>query len=165
MNHRLLRLRVNGAERTVASPPHATLLDVLRDTLGLTGTKRGCDMGSCGGCAVLVDGRPLLSCLTLAATVEGRDVQTIESVGTPNHLHPVQKALVEAGGMQCGFCTPGVVMATLGLLARHPDPTEEQVREALSGNLCRCTGYAKIVAAVRSAAQAMRTEAVGGAPP
>ncbi len=122
-------------------------------------------MGTCGCCTVLVNGEARLSCLTLAATMEGADIKTIEAVGVPSHLHPVQQSLMEGGGLQCGFCTPGVVMATLGLLARNPDPTEEEIREALSGNLCRCTGYVKVVAAVRTAAQAMNAAATASPQP
>lgn len=155
---RLLRLRVNGVERDVAISPQAILLDVLRENLRLTGTKRGCDMGTCGCCTVNVDGGARLSCLTLAAQVEGREINTIESMGTPTNLHPIQKAFVNVGGSQCGFCTPGFIMTTNALLVRNPRPNEAQIREAISGNLCRCTGYVKIIEAVKVAAKDLATE-------
>ncbi len=151
-----LRLVVNGTQRHVLARPAATLLEVLRDDLALTGTKLGCGTGTCGCCAVLVDGVARLSCLTLAATVEGARVRTIEGVAGPAGLHPLQEALVAAGATQCGFCTPGIVMTALALLEEHRDPSEDTVREALSGNLCRCTGYVKIVEAVRNAAATLR---------
>jgi aerobic-type carbon monoxide dehydrogenase small subunit (CoxS/CutS family) len=150
---RILKLHVNGVAREVAVPPQAILLDVLRNDLRLTGTKRGCDMGTCGCCTVNIDGEARLSCLTLAAQAEGRKVTTIESLGTPTNLHPIQKAYSDTGGSQCGFCTPGFIMATNALLVKTPRPSEAQVREALSGNLCRCTGYVKILEAVQVAAR------------
>lgn len=150
---RLLRLRVNGHERTVAAEPNAILLDVLRETLHLTGTKRGCDMGTCGCCTVIVDGQNRLSCLTLAAQAAGRDVTTIEGLGTPSALHPLQRAFTDVGGSQCGFCTPGFIMTAKALLDRNPHATEGEIKEAISGNLCRCTGYIKIVDAIREAAR------------
>ena len=158
MNKKLMTFRVNGAEHTVAVEPNALLLDVLRETMGLTGTKRGCDMGTCGCCTVEIDGEARLSCLTLAQTAQGRDITTIEGLGTPEGLHPIQRAFHELGGSQCGFCTPGFVMATHALLEQAPDPSEEEVREAISGNMCRCTGYVKILEAIQHAAREMREE-------
>ena len=156
---RLLTLRVNGAERVLAAHPHDLLLDVLREGLDLTGTKRGCDMGTCGCCTVLVDGEARLACLTLAFDVVGREVTTVEGV-TPGdgQMHPVQKAFCDMGGSQCGFCTPGFVMTTTALLRAAPDPTDHEIREAISGNMCRCTGYVKILDAVKEAARDMRGE-------
>ena len=152
----VLRLRVNGEERAALIRPYATLLDVLRDDLHLTGTKRGCDLGTCGCCTVQVDGVPTLSCLTLAAQVADRNVTTIEGLANEEGLHPVQEAFASCGGSQCGFCTPGFIMTVSAFLAQCPNPTEEQLREAVSGNLCRCTGYVKIFDAVRAAAKALR---------
>jgi 4-hydroxybenzoyl-CoA reductase subunit gamma len=152
MAERLLKLNVNGREQRVAAADSTPLLDALRDGLHLTGTKQGCDGGECGACTVLVDGEPMLACITLAASVEGRAVETIESLASGGRLSALQRAFHEKLGTQCGFCTPGMVMAAEALLRRVPDPTETQIREALSGNLCRCTGYVKIVEAVQAAA-------------
>lgn len=158
---RLMTFRVNGATRTVAARPNDVLLDVLREEMDLTGTKRGCDMGTCGCCTVMIDGVARLSCLTLAQTVEGADITTVEGV-TPGNggLHPIQRAFCEEGGSQCGFCTPGFIMTTTALLREVPDPTDGELREALSGNLCRCTGYVKILEAVKRASKEMRQEAL-----
>ena len=147
------RFSINGHPVEVACPPERILLDLLRDDLGLTGTKRGCDLGTCGCCTVLVDGRPTLSCLTLAAMAEGRAVTTIEGVAPPGRLHPVQKAFVEHGATQCGFCTPGFVLTAVALLQERPHPTREEIARAVSGNLCRCTGYVKILEAIQAAAE------------
>lgn len=144
---------VNFLSRHLLVHPHEWLIDTLRERLFLTGTKRGCDLGSCGSCTVLLDGRPVLSCITPTVRCAGRQVQTIESVAQDGELHPVQKHLVERGAIQCGYCTPGIVMTSIAFLQRNPNPSEPQIREALSGNLCRCTGYAKIVEAVQLAAQ------------
>jgi carbon-monoxide dehydrogenase small subunit len=152
----LVRLRVNGTEHQVAVRPSDTVLDVLRDELGLTGSHRGCDMGTCGCCTVLVDGRPWLGCLTLAAEVEGRELTTVEGLHGPERLHAVQEAFMTAGGSQCGFCTPGFILTSVALLRREPDPSEQDIRAAISGNMCRCTGYVKIVEAVRLAAGQLR---------
>ncbi|MDR7464448.1 MAG: (2Fe-2S)-binding protein [Armatimonadota bacterium] len=152
-------LRVNGTPYVVHTPVNHTLLDLLRDGLGLTGTKESCREGVCGACTVLLDGRPVTACLVLAASADGRSVVTIEGIAGDGGLHPVQEALVECGGVQCGYCTPGVVLSAVALLAEVPDPTEEQIRRALSGNLCRCTGYAKIVQAVQVAARRLATRA------
>ncbi|HEX2022503.1 MAG TPA: (2Fe-2S)-binding protein [Candidatus Thermoplasmatota archaeon] len=161
MTTKLLRLNVNGVEHAVAAPPQAILLDVLRETLGLTGSKRGCDMGTCGCCTVQVDGVARLSCLTLAATVEGARITTIEGLAPEGGaLHPLQKSFAECGGSQCGFCTPGFIMTCQAFLRDVPDPTDAEIREAISGNMCRCTGYVKIIEAVKTAAGEMRAERV-----
>jgi aerobic-type carbon monoxide dehydrogenase small subunit (CoxS/CutS family) len=151
---RAVRFRINGVpvERTV--PDERILLDLLREELRLTGTKRGCDLGTCGCCTVLIDGRPTLSCLTLARSAEGREVTTIEGVTPAQGLHPVQRAFVEHGATQCGFCTPGFVLSSVALLREDPHPSREEVMRALSGNLCRCTGYTKIIEAVLAASGA-----------
>ena len=156
MSKRLLTLTVNEREEQHAVADNALLVDVLRDTLGLTGTKQGCDGGECGACTVLVDGQPQLACITLAASVEGRRVETIEHLSSSGRMSRLQRAFHEKLGTQCGFCTPGMVMAAEALLRRHPDPTEAQIRDALAGNLCRCTGYAKIVESVQAAAEAVQ---------
>jgi carbon-monoxide dehydrogenase small subunit len=150
-------LIVNGVSRELLVHPHEKLLDTLRERLGLTGSKKGCDMGSCGSCTVIVDDIPVLGCLTPTVRCHGKSILTIEGVAERGTLHPVQKHLVEKGAIQCGFCTPGIVMTTIAFLKREADPSEHDIREALSGNLCRCTGYAKIVAAVKAAAEEMRT--------
>jgi carbon-monoxide dehydrogenase small subunit len=151
---KVIRLRVNGRERAVATAPHRTLLQLLREDLGLTGTKEGCSIGECGSCTVLLDGRPVNACLVLAVTAAGHAVETIEGLGDARHPHPVQRAFVEAGAVQCGFCTPGMVLTAKAFLDEHPRPTETEVRRAISGNLCRCTGYEKIVQAILDAAAA-----------
>jgi carbon-monoxide dehydrogenase small subunit len=154
MEKRVLTLKVNGAAREAAALPSAILLDVLREDLNLTGSKRGCDMGTCGCCTVQVDGKPRLSCLTLAFQVEGREITTIEGLAAADGtLHPLQKAFAECGGSQCGFCTPGFVMNGAAWLKGHPEFSEEELREAVSGNLCRCTGYLPIFDAFRKAAE------------
>jgi len=151
MGERLLHLKVNGRKRTVAAADNALLIDVLRDTLSLTGTKQGCDGGECGACTVLVDDQPTLSCLTLAATVAGKRVDTVESLGKGGALSAVQRGFHEKLGSQCGYCTPGFIMASAGLLRRNPAPTEPEIRAALGSNICRCTGYVKIIEAVQHA--------------
>ena len=153
-----LTLRVNGEERTVAFPTHHTLLEVLREECGLTGTKHGCELGECGTCAVLVDGRPVLSCLVLAAEAAGREVETVEGLQCGNDLHPLQAALADLGAAQCGYCTPGILVTAKALLAERPHAGAAEIREALAGNLCRCTGYHKIVEAVEWAAARLRGE-------
>jgi len=150
---RILQLTLNGRVRTDAVPDNVLLLDYLREIVGLTGTKTGCDGGECGACTVLVDDTPRLSCLTLAATVEGRRVDTIESLGKDGHLSAVQRGFHEKLGSQCGYCTPGYIMASAGLLRRNARPTENEIREALGSNICRCTGYVKIIEAVQHAAE------------
>ncbi len=174
-------LTVNGEQRTVVFPTHHTLLEVLREECGLTGTKHGCELGECGACAVLVDGRPVLSCLALAAGLEGRAIETVEGLADGNTLHPLQTAFADLGAAQCGYCTPGILMTAKALLesknrvspegGQRSDLTEEEIREALSGNLCRCTGYEKILQAVAWAASVLRgdeqqpsEEAFHGAP-
>ncbi|MCC7287526.1 MAG: 2Fe-2S iron-sulfur cluster binding domain-containing protein [Burkholderiaceae bacterium] len=150
---RLLNLLVNGRKHAAAARDSATLLEVLRETLQLTGTKQGCDGGECGACTVLVDGEPRLACITLAASVEGHAVESIEALAAQGRLAALQRAFHEKLGAQCGFCTPGMVMAAEALLRREPQPSEEQIRAALAGNLCRCTGYVKIIESVQAAAQ------------
>jgi len=150
-----LRLTVNDEPREVLVAPHKTLLEVLREDLALTGTKHGCELGECGTCTVLVDGAPVLSCLALPAELEGRAIATIEGMADGARLHPLQQAFAELGAAQCGYCTPGVLLTAQALLAEHPAPTRDEVREALAGNLCRCTGYTKILEAVELAALRM----------
>ena len=149
---RLLELTLNDRKRVDAVPDNLLLLDYLREVVGLTGTKTGCDGGECGACTVLIDNRPVLSCLTLAASVEGRHVETIESLGTDGQLSAVQRGFHEKLGSQCGYCTPGFIMASAGLLRRNPDPSDDEILEALGSNICRYTGYVKIIEAVKFAA-------------
>jgi 4-hydroxybenzoyl-CoA reductase subunit gamma len=152
MSKRIVSLIVNGRSREDAVADHMLLLDYLRQCVGLTGTKEGCDGGECGACTVLIDGEPRLACITLAASCEGRHVETIEGLAVDGRMNRLQQAFHEKLGTQCGFCTPGMIMAAEGLLRRHPTPTEAEIREALSGNLCRCTGYVKIIESVQAAA-------------
>jgi len=152
MEKRMIQLTVNGEGYEVVAAPNRTLLEVLREDLALTGTKEGCGEGACGTCTVLLDGKPVRSCLTLAVEVEGREVTTIEGLASMGELHPVQRAFVEYGAIQCGFCSPGMILTTKALLDENPSPTEEEARQAISGNVCRCTGYAKIVEAMLKAA-------------
>src|SRR6059036_185719 len=149
---RILELVLNGRRRVDAVPDNLLLLDYLREVVGLTGTKTGCDGGECGACTVLVDDKPRLSCLTLAAVVAGRRVDTVESLAQDGRLSAVQRGFHEKLGAQCGYCTPGFLMASAGLLRRNPHPTEDEIREALGSNICRCTGYVKIIEAVQHAA-------------
>jgi len=151
-----IRLRVNGVERQAEVPDHLLLVDFLRDELGLTGAKIGCGYGICGSCTVILNDQVIKSCITLAAQADGAEVRTVEGIATPTELHPVQAALIEKGGYQCGYCTPGVVMTATALLAKNPNPSEAEIRAALAGNLCRCTGYTRIVQAVQNAALVMR---------
>jgi carbon-monoxide dehydrogenase small subunit len=151
-----IRFALNGREVSIETDAETRLLDILREDLHLTGTKEGCGEGECGACTVLLDGLPVNSCLIPAPQVEGCDVLTIEGLAEGNHLHPLQAAFVEHGAVQCGFCTPGFVLSTYALLRSNSSPTDEEILTALEGNLCRCTGYGKIVAAVRSAAERMR---------
>lgn len=150
-----LNFSVNKQPVDILVGPHLTLLEVLRDNLVLIGTKEGCSTGDCGSCTVLVDGEPVCSCLMLAVEAEGHEVTTVEGLVTNSELHTVQTALIVNGGVQCGFCTPGVLLSSVGLLTRNPQPSEVEIREALAGNLCRCTGYDKIVRAVQEAAKEM----------
>jgi aerobic-type carbon monoxide dehydrogenase small subunit (CoxS/CutS family) len=154
-----LSLVVNGEEHSILFAPYKTLLEVLREDLGLTGTKHGCELGECGACAVLVDGEPQLSCLTLALECDGRSVQTIEGLARGAELHPLQAAFADFGGSQCGYCTPGVIMTAKALLERNASPTRQEIKEATAGNLCRCTGYQQIVDAIEDAAAKLRAEA------
>jgi carbon-monoxide dehydrogenase small subunit len=155
MERQPIRLSVNGEEREVLVSPNETLVEVLRDRLELTGTKMGCGEGACGTCTVLLDGEPVRSCLTLAVEVQGKEIVTIEGLAEGAELHPVQEAFMEYGAIQCGFCTPGMILTGKALLDENPHPTEEEVRRAISGVVCRCTGYAKIVEAILAAADAL----------
>ncbi len=156
----VLNLKVNGVNYEVSVSPTKTLSDVLREELGLTGTKIMCNEGECGACTVLIDGKPVLSCMTLAIEAQGRDILTIEGLADPitGRLHPLQEAFVELSGMQCGVCTPGMILTAKALLDNNPDPTEDDVREALSGNLCRCGNYRRIVECVLYASKKMKEE-------
>jgi aerobic-type carbon monoxide dehydrogenase small subunit (CoxS/CutS family) len=152
----VLRIDVNGEKRDVLVPAHKTLLEVLREDLQLTGTKHGCELGECGTCTVLVDGRPELSCLLLPIQLEGRSITTIEGMADGAELHPLQVAFAELSAAQCGYCTPGILLSARSLLESNLRPTRDEIREALAGNLCRCTGYLKIVEAIELAAERMR---------
>jgi len=148
----LITLHVNGERREVAALPHHTLLEVLREDMGLTGTKHGCELGECGACTVLIDGVPMLSCLTLPVEVQDSEITTIEGLERNGKLHPLQETFAELGAAQCGYCTPGILLSGVALLHANAQPTREQIKEALAGNLCRCTGYTKIYEAVEAAA-------------
>jgi carbon-monoxide dehydrogenase small subunit len=148
-----IALTVNGIGYTVSVATHRTLVSVLRTELGLTGTKEGCDDCECGACMVLIDGRPVNSCSYLAVQADGREVTTVEGLGADGEMHPLQRNILEEGGVQCGFCTPGMLISATALLAENPAPSDEQIRVGLSGNLCRCTGYQKIIQAVRRTAE------------
>ena len=150
MEKELLELTVNGEVQEVAVKPNDTLLEVVRDKLGLIGTKEACGVGECGACTVLMEGRPVLSCLTLALDATGQEVTTIEGLSTGEDLDPIQESFIQYGAVQCGFCTPGMILTAKELLGRDKNPDEAEIREAISGNLCRCTGYAKIVEAVQA---------------
>jgi len=154
-----MTLRVNGEEQEVLFHSYKTLLEVLREELNLTGTKHGCELGECGACAVLMDGEPVLSCLELALECEGRHVETVEGLQKGAELHPLQAAFADLGGAQCGYCTPGILMTAKALLEKEPDPSRERIREAISGNLCRCTGYQQITESIEEAAKRMRRTA------
>ena len=153
-----ITLSINGTYYELDVPVNRTLLDMLRDDLNLTGTKKGCDEGECGACSVLIDGRAMNACLVLAPDADGKSVTTIEGIGQPGKLHPLQKAFLEEGAIQCGYCTPGMIMQALDLLGRNPNPTPFEVREGMVGNLCRCTGYEKIVRAIVRAARELKQE-------
>jgi carbon-monoxide dehydrogenase small subunit len=153
---RSVTLTVNGSSHTLLAEPRTLLVHALRDDLNLTGTHIGCDTSQCGACTVLIDGRAVKSCTVFAVQAEGREVTTIEGIGTTDRLHPVQQAFWDKHGLQCGFCTPGMIMSAIDLLSSNPDPTDEQIRHGIEGNMCRCTGYQNIVAAVRAAADTMR---------
>ena len=155
----LLSLRVNGEAREVWAPVHKTLLEVLREEMGLTGTKHGCELGECGTCTVLVDGVPVLSCLALPVECQDREILTVEGMAEDGRLHPLQQAFAELGAAQCGYCTPGILLTARALLAETPKPTRDEIKNGLAGNLCRCTGYTKILDAVELAA--LRMERAG----
>ncbi|MEO1226050.1 MAG: (2Fe-2S)-binding protein [Pseudomonadota bacterium] len=159
-----ITVTVNGRQRTATIPPRLLLSDFLRHKLGLPGTHVGCEHGVCGACNVVVDGRAVRSCLMFAVQTDGADITTVEGLGSVTGLHPIQEAFWEEHGLQCGFCTPGMLMAAQELLQTTPDPTDDEIREAISGNLCRCTGYAYIVNAIRSAAAKLRNANVASAP-
>lgn len=153
-----LRFQLNGEQVELETPPDRRVVDLLREDLGLIGVKEACGEGECGACTVLIDGRAKLSCLMLAAQLEGKSLTTIEGLTPKQGMHPIQEAFVEHGGVQCGFCTPGMVLATVDLLDENPDPDREQIKQGLAGNLCRCTGYQKIVDSVQAAAKRQRGE-------
>ncbi|MGD0238563.1 MAG: (2Fe-2S)-binding protein [Syntrophorhabdales bacterium] len=150
-----MTFNVNGEQYTVRVDTRRTLLEVLRETLGLTGTKEMCNKGDCGGCTVIMDGRPVLSCLTLAIEAQGKKITTIEGLADGYTLHPLQQAFVDAGAIQCGYCTPGFIMSAKALLDRHPHPTEDEIKEGIANNICRCTGYVQIVEAIQAASKAL----------
>jgi carbon-monoxide dehydrogenase small subunit len=154
-----LTLKINGESRLLLVEPYYSLLDCLRDEARLTGSKKGCDEGDCGACTVLMDGKPVTSCLVLAHSAHGAEITTVEGLADVDQLNPVQRAFVEHGGLQCGFCIPGLIVSATGFLQTNPDPTEEDVRFAIGGNLCRCTGYARVVEAIMAAAAEMRAAA------
>ena len=157
-----LRMTVNGRPVELAIEPREILLDVVRDRLGLTGAKRSCDVQVCGACTLLVDGIPVSACCTLAYEANGKSVETVEGLAFAGHLHPIQQAFIDKGGLQCGFCTSGMLLATKALLADNPHPTREQIKHELAGNLCRCTGYWNIIEAVEEAARLLAEEREGG---
>jgi carbon-monoxide dehydrogenase small subunit len=156
---RLLTLNINGETFEMAVDPATYLVDVIRETVGLTGTKKGCGIGDCGACTVLIDGKPTLSCITLAVACSDKAITTIEGLSKGTELHPVQQAFIDKGAIQCGYCTPGMILSASALLEENPQPSEPEIKTALAGNLCRCTGYVKIIDAVKHAAQTMAKEA------
>lgn len=158
MKHAEITLKVNGIRYTVDVKPPRTLVEVLRETLGLTGTKKSCNEGECGACTVLMDGKPVASCLVLAIDAQGKEILTIEGLSKGENLHPIQEAFLKHGGIQCGFCTPGMVMSAKAFLDEHPKPTQIEVRKAISGNLCRCTGYQQIVDSIMAGSEMMKRE-------
>lgn len=151
-------IKVNGTMRTASVPPETTLLNLLRDQFNLTGAKLGCDVGDCGACTVIVDGKPVNACLMLVGQADGRDVLTIEGLAAKDQLHPLQKAFEDHASLQCGFCGPGIILSAKALLDEMPNPTVPEIRDALSGNLCRCTGYMKMIEAIQDAARVLRKE-------
>ena len=155
---RAIRMTVNGRAYDISAPPNQTLLDFLRYRLGLVGTKNGCDTGNCGACTVLVDGKAVNSCLVLAVELDGAGITTIEGIGSPDRLHPLQQAFIDHGVIQCGYCAPGMIIAAKALLDENAEPTEEEIRSAIAGNLCRCTVYLAIMKAIASAAETLRGE-------
>ncbi|MCI7145179.1 MAG: (2Fe-2S)-binding protein [Clostridiales bacterium] len=158
MGKRVIKFTLNGVERDEYVQDNMTMVDFLRKQMNLTGTKRGCEEGECGACTILLDGRAVASCMMLAVEADGHEIVTIEGVKKDGVLHPVQKAFIDKWALQCGFCTPGMIMSALSLLSENPHPTEHEIREGISGNLCRCTGYAKIVEAIDAAAKVMAKE-------
>ena len=156
-----IELEINGERHSYEVGEKETLLHVLRERAGLTGAKKGCDLGECGACTVILDGRAVNSCCVFAVSADGKRVETIEGIGTEEHPHPLQQAFIEAGAIQCGFCTPGMIMAAKALLDRNPHPSKEEVRQAMSGNLCRCTGYERIEQAIGMAAEIVAGYAAG----
>jgi aerobic-type carbon monoxide dehydrogenase small subunit (CoxS/CutS family) len=151
MSQHTIALTVNGEAHTMTTRANRTLLQLLRDDLGLSGVKDGCSEGECGACTVIMDGEPVNACLVLAPQAAGRTILTIEGIGDREHPHPLQQAFVQEGAVQCGYCIPGIIMSSYALLRQNPDPSDEDIRQAIAGNLCRCTGYTKIVSAVKSA--------------
>jgi len=151
-----IRFVLNGENVRVEVPAHWTLLRLLREKLGLTGTKEGCGIGECGTCTVLLEGVPVNSCLVMAPKVEGKKVETVEGLGTRDSLHPLQKSFIDHGAVQCGFCTPGILMSSKALLDRNPRPTKEEIKDAIAGHLCRCTGYHQIIQAVEEASKSLK---------
>jgi carbon-monoxide dehydrogenase small subunit len=151
-----VRFTVNGTSYELDVKPWETLVDVLRNDLGLTGTKEGCGLGECGACTIIMDGKAVNSCLVLATEADGKQITTIEGLADGDELHPIQEAFVEYGGLQCGFCTPGMIMSTKALLEEKPNPSEEEIRRGIAGNLCRCTGYSKIIESIKAAAENMQ---------
>jgi carbon-monoxide dehydrogenase small subunit len=156
VQRQVITLDVNGERRDILLPVHKTLLEVLREDMQLTGTKHGCELGECGTCTVLVDGKPELSCLLLPVQIQGRAITTVEGMALGSELHPLQQAFAELGAAQCGYCTPGILLSAKSLLETNPKPSRDEIREALAGNLCRCTGYSKILDAVELGAERMR---------
>ncbi len=150
-----INLTVNNQPYRLSVPPRRTLLEVIREDLGLTGTKEGCGLGECGACTVLMDGQAINSCLVLAAEADGKQITTVEGLASGDKLHPIQQAFVDHGGLQCGFCTPGMIMSAKALLDKNPTPTEEEIKQGITGNLCRCTGYTKIIESIKAAAENM----------
>jgi carbon-monoxide dehydrogenase small subunit len=163
MNHHKITLTINGSQEEVIVPSNMTLMRMLRETLALTGTKNGCSAGECGACTVLMNGEPVNSCMVLAAECNGATVLTVEGLAQDGRLAPIQEAMIYAGGVQCGFCTPGVLISAVALLQRNPDPDEGEIREALVGNLCRCTGYERIIESVKKAAKKQAAPALATA--
>lgn len=163
---RLIDVTINGERRELAVEPHSTLLDALRNDAGLTGTKKGCDVGECGSCTVIIDGRPMNACLVLAPEAQGCCITTIEGIQpAPGEVHPIQDQFMRCGAAQCGFCTPGFIVMARALLEQNPRPTRDDIRFAIAGNICRCTGYTKIIEAIEKAAEAMRETACGNQQP
>ncbi len=150
-----IKFSVNGKDYELSVPPWRTLLEVIREELGLTGTKEGCGLGECGACTVIMDGKTVNSCLVLAAEADGKQITTIEGLAKGDELHPLQQAFIDHGGFQCGFCTPGMIMSAKALLDANPKPTEDEIKKGISGNFCRCTGYTKIIESIKAAAEDM----------